>query len=488
MESSQHLADPAEDTSDTLDPKDWDKFRTLAHQMVDDSIDRLIGLRNMPVWRPMPDEVRSVFYSQMPGAGVGPEATYRIFSDAIAPYGSGNLHPRFMGWVQGGGTPVGMLAELLAGALNENCGGRDHVGIAVERQVIAWSAAMLGFPETAGGVLVTGSSTANFIGLLCARRRMLGANVRTGGLNGSQLVGYAQMGVHRCLAGAFDMAGLGSQALRRIPVDSDYRMNLDALDAQIEADRREGMTPFLVIGTAGSVDVGSIDNLSKLAEIAARYDLWFHVDAAFGALAALSATRRPLLAGIESADSVAFDFHKWAQVQYDAGCILVRDQNSLLDTFAQKASYLSNTVRGLSRGAPWPCDLGPDLSRSFRALKIWMTFQSYGGNRLGAIIDQTCEIATYLARQIDAAPDLSLLAPVALNIVCFRYDDGKEGLDDLNTEVVGDLQEAGSFVPSTTRIGGRIAIRAAIVNHRTTRRDVDALVKAVTAAGRRRRK
>ncbi|MDD2878244.1 MAG: pyridoxal-dependent decarboxylase [Acidiphilium sp.] len=471
----------------SLDPDDWTTFRALGHRMMDDMIDRLAHARDTKVWTPLPDPVRQAFHAGLPHHGLGAEAAYAAFTARIAPYASGNTSPRFMGWVQGGGNPVGMLAELLAGGLNENCGGRDHVGLAVERQVIAWSAAMLGLPVSTGGLLVTGSSIANFIALLCARRRHLGTTVRHAGLAGAPLVGYAQAGVHRCIPGAFDMAGLGTEALRRIPVDAAYRIDLAALEATIVADRASGLDPFLLIGTAGAVDVGAIDDLTALAALAARHNLWFHVDAAFGALVALSPTRCHLIAGIERADSVAFDFHKWAQVQYDSGCILVRDQQWMLDTFAQQASYLTTTTRGLAGGAPWPCDLGPDLSRGFRALKVWMTLQAYGSDRLGTIVDDSCALAQRLATLIDTTPGLSRLAPVPLNIVCFRYDDGGTDLDAFNEALVADLQIAGDFVPSTTTIGGKRAIRVALVNHRTTSTDIDALVEAVLAAAYHRR-
>ncbi|MEE3500716.1 pyridoxal-dependent decarboxylase [Acidiphilium acidophilum] len=471
----------------TLDPEDWTELRAIGHRMMDDMIDRLAGIDSAPVWRKLPDAVRHGFRAPMPETGKGLAAAYAGFLARIAPYASGNIHPRFMGWVQGGGNPVGMLAELLAGGLNENCGGRDHVGLEVERQVIAWSAAMLGLPETTGGLMVTGSSIANFIALVCARRRHCGVAVRHSGTAGRKLVGYAQAGVHRCVPGAFDMAGLGSFALRRVGTDAAGRIDAASLDAMIVADRAAGLEPFFLVGTAGSVDIGAVDDLAGLAAIAARQGLWFHVDAAFGALLALSETRRALLDGIERADSVAFDFHKWAQVQYDSGCILVREQQWMLDSFAQDASYLTNTARGLAGGAPWPCDMGPDLSRGFRALKVWMTIETYGAARLGAIVDRSCDLAQRLAARIAATPILVLMAPVALNIVCFRVEDGGAALDDLNADIAADLQEDGRFVVSTTVIGGKRVLRAAIVNHRTSERDVDDLVDAVVAAATDRR-
>jgi aromatic-L-amino-acid/L-tryptophan decarboxylase len=460
----------------TLDPSDWSSLRALGHRMMDDMIDHLATLREQPVWRPMPDEIRAGFTAKLPQNPTDPENLYETFSATIKPYVTGNPHPRFMGWVHGGGNPVAMLAELLAGALNANCGGRDHVGIAVERQVIAWAAQMLGLPERTSGVLLTGSSMANFIAVLCARYKILGAQGRSAGIGGVKLTAYASAGVHRCVPGALDMAGLGANALRRIPLDANFRMDLNALKAAIAADKAAGCTPFLIVGTAGSVDVGAFDDLQALSEIAGGEKCWLHADAAFGALAALSPAHAPLLAGIEHADSVAFDFHKWAQVTYDAGCVLIRDPELHFAAFAQKTSYLAAASRGLAGGDPWPCDLGPDLSRGFRALKVWMTLSAYGSAQLGGIVETTCALAQHLGRRIAETKRLELLAPVQLNIVCFAVT----GHTEAQTEaLVAGLQEDGLFAPSTTTIDGRLAIRAAIVNHRTEQADIDALVEEI---------
>jgi glutamate/tyrosine decarboxylase-like PLP-dependent enzyme len=444
--------------------------------MMDDMIDHLAGLRDMPVWQQMPEPVRESFKKPLPSAGTDLTELYQTFTETIQPYVTGNTHPRFMGWVHGGGNPVSMLAELLAGAMNANCGGRDHSGIAVERQVIAWAAEMMGMPPATGGVLLTGSSMANFVALLCARQYALGSKARLNGIGNTQLTAYASAAAHRCISGAMDMAGIGTAALRLIPADAEHRIDISILRAVIAEDIAAGKQPFLIIGTAGSVDVGAIDDLAAIADIAAAAKTWFHVDGAFGALAVLSQNIKPRLAGIERADSIAFDFHKWAQVTYDAGCVLIRDPNIALATFAQKTGYLAGAKRGLAGGEPWPCDLGPDLSRGFRALKIWLTLSAYGTDAFGAIVDATCAHAKHLATLITASNSLELVAPVTLNIVCFRARD----YSDIETEsVVADLQEAGEFAPSTTIIDGRLAIRAAIVNHRTTKADIEAFAAAV---------
>ncbi len=472
----------------SLDPEDWTDLRALGHRMVDDMFDHLAGLRDGPVWRPMPTPDRQALRRSLPRDPSSAEAVYQDFQQLVQPYVTGNLHPRFMGWVHGGGNPVGMLAELLAGAMNANLGGRDHAPIEIERQVIAWAAEMLDFPADASGVLVTGTSIANLIGVLVARSACLGPSVRRDGVGGSRLVAYTSAAAHGCLPRAMEMAGLGRDALRMIPCDPQGRMRLDLLAERVERDRMEGCLPFLLVGTAGTVDIGAVDNLFGLADIAADQDLWFHVDGAYGAIAALAPKLCPLLAGIERADSVAFDFHKWAQVPYDAGCIIVRDPARQLETFGAEAAYLRREERGLAGGGVWPCDLGPDLSRGFRALKVWMTLSAYGADRIGAIAQQTCDLAAALAHRIDREPALERLAPVALNIVCFRYIDAEGDLDRFNADIVADLQEAGIAAPSTTIVNGVLAIRAAIVNHRTDYGDIAILVDALLEAGRVRKK
>ena len=469
-----------------LDPEDWSELRALGHTMLDDMFDRLEGLGETKVWQRMPDALRRELRAPLPLEGAAPGAVYDDFKRLVAPYSAGNTHPRFMGWVHGGGTAVGMLAELLAGGLDANLGGRDHAPIEIERQVVRWAAQMVGMPQQSSGLLVTGSSMANMIAVLVARRHAAGAEVRSKGVGGRGLVGYAGESAHGCVPRAFDMAGLGTDALRQVPCGPDHRLSLAALEARVRQDRQAGLHPFLVVGTAGAVDTGAIDDLSALAAFCRAHGLWFHVDGAFGALAALSPRLRGQLAGIEQADSLAFDFHKWAQVPYDAGCVLVRDFTLQAQAFAQSLAYLQRTERGVAGNAPWPADLGPDLSRGFRALKVWMTLRTYGAVRLGAMVEACCDVAQHLAARIAREPRLELLAPVTLNIVCFRVLCDDTDLDVLNNTLVEDLHEAGIAVPSTTLIGGKRAIRAAIVNHRTTIGDADAMLDGLLALAARR--
>jgi glutamate/tyrosine decarboxylase-like PLP-dependent enzyme len=467
----------------TLDPPDWQDLRAQSHRMLDDMLNYLEHIRERPVWQPIPPEVRTVFHEALPQKPSDLAAVHDTFMRDILPFAVGNAHPGFMGWVHGGGTPVGMLAEMLAAGLNANLGGRDQMPVEVERQVLQWVRELFGFPESASGLFVTGTSMANLIAVLVARTAALGAGVRREGVaaSGKRLSAYASMGAHGCIAQAMDLSGLGLDTLRLIPMNESYQMDAAALTRAIAADRSAGYTPFFIAGTAGSVDVGAIDDLSALADIAQKEKIWFHVDGAYGALAMLAPEIAPRLAGMERADSVAFDFHKWGQVPYDAGFILVRDGALHHSTFASPAAYLKRETRGLAAGSPWPCDFGPDLSRGFRALKTWFTIKVYGAEKLGAVIAHTCALAQYMQQRIKETPELELLAPVSLNIVCFRYRC--EDADRVNADIVVALQESGIAVPSSTTINGRFAIRAAIVNHRTRSNDIDALLKATIAFG-----
>lgn len=469
--------------TENLDPEDWSSLRAQGHRMLDDMLDHLETLRDRPVWQAIPEAERTKFRQPLPRAPGDLAQAHRLFMESVLPYSVGNAHPAFMGWVHGGGTAVGMLAEILAAGLNANLGGRDHMPIEVERQILAWMRELFHFPENASGLFVTGSSMANLIAVLVARSAALGAEVRGRGVAASEkrLTAYASRAAHGCIAQAMDISGLGAQSLRLIATDDAYRMDVSALARAIASDRQQGFTPFFICGTAGTVDVGSVDDLAAIANLARNESLWFHVDGAYGALGMLAPELAPLLSGIEEADSIACDFHKWGQVPYDAGFILVRDDEKHRAAFSSPAAYLRRESRGLAAGSPWPCDYGPDLSRGFRALKTWFTLQVFGADRLGRAIAGTCSLARYLEARVKAEPALEMLAPVALNIVCFRYRAQDENW--VNREIVLRLHESGIAAPSTTFLDSRLAIRAALVNHRSTAADVDALVAAVLRFG-----
>jgi aromatic-L-amino-acid/L-tryptophan decarboxylase len=472
-----------------LDPADWDAFRAEAHALLDQLISRLEHAKDGPVWTPMPDSVKRQLAKAPPHAPRGVHDVCGDLAKLILPYGTGNTHPRFWGWVHGTGTAGGMLAEMAAAAMNANCGGRDHGAIHVEKCVVDWMAQWFGLPKaTAGGLLVSGSSIANLLGLAAARNRAMKRamqDVRRAGVGSARLTGYVSREAHSCIVKAFELLGLGREALRHIRTDRNFAIDLDRLRAEVKQDRADGFAPFCVIATAGTVNTGASDDIAALADFCRAEDLWLHVDGAFGALTILCPELAPRLAGIEQADSLAFDFHKWLHVPYDAGCLLVRDEQTLLDTFADRAPYLTSDA-ALAGGEIWPCDLGLELSRGFRALKVWFTIQEHGTHALGEAIARNCMQAQNLAAQLAKLPAIRLMAPVPLQIVCARFES--QGLDEtatdaLNAELVATLQRRGIAAPSTCRIDGRLCIRVNITNHRTNDADLTLLVEAVEAIG-----
>ena len=474
---------------ESLDPGDWTAFRAEAHAMLDDALDLVAGVRQRPVWQAVPDAVKAELAAPSP---LGPTSLATVCEDArrlILPYATGNTHPRFFGWVHGAGSPSGIIAEMLAAAMNSNVGGRDHGAVYVERQVLSWCKSWFGMPDEAGGLIVSGTSMATLIGLTVARNALAGADVRRQGVAAApqRLVAYASKEAHSSAGKAMEILGLGADALRSVPVDAGYRMDCAALARMIADDRSAGHRPFAVIATAGTVNTGSIDPIAGIADICQREGLWLHADGAFGGLCVLSDALKPRVAGIDRAHSVAFDFHKWLHVPYDAGCILVRDGALHRQVFSSRPVYLTGAERGLAAGEPWLCDFGPELSRGFRALKVWFTLREHGTDRLASLIEENCRQAAHLAMRVQEHAALELLAPVTLNIACFRYRPlGLESaaLDALNASIVAELQERGIAAPSTTRIGGSLAIRVNITNHRTTAADLDLLVASVIAIGR----
>jgi aromatic-L-amino-acid/L-tryptophan decarboxylase len=467
------------ETPPNLDPDNWDEFRHESHRALDQMIDHLQCIRDIPVWQNASASVRQQFSTALPQRSTDLHDVLSIFNSSIRPYANGNLHPLFMGWVHGAGSPVGMIAEMLAAGLNSNCGGRNHIGLVVEQQIVQWAIELFGFPTSASGIFVTGTSSANFLAMLVARTATLGEQVRQVGLVDCRtlLTAYTSNEAHACIVKAAELSGIGARHVRQIPVDSRGAMRIDALADAVDKDRRDGFRPFIIIGTAGTVNTGAFDNLNELAAICREQELWFHVDGAFGALCALSPNLRHLIEGIEYADSIAFDFHKWAHVPYDAGFLLVRDSDLHRRTFSNPADYLSRASSGLAAGEIWPCDLGADLSRGFRALKTWFTFQVFGAQKIGACIEHTCLVARYLAQLITNSELFEVCAPVALNIVCFGLKTCADG--KMNEQIVIDLQERGVAAPSTTIVNGKTVIRAAIVNHRTTEKEMDSFLSAL---------
>jgi len=480
---------PAQESpQESLDPEDWDALRALAGRMLDDAFAYLRDVRERPVWRAMPEHVAGTFQAPAPRGPEGAEAVYQQFSAAVLPYAMGNIHPRFWAWVMGNGGMTGALAEFLAAVMNSNAAGGNHAAVRVERQVIDWIKAMLGFPATASGLLTSGASMANLIGLAVARDAGAGFDVREAGMAAAPqpLVAYASSEAHSSNGRALELLGLGRAGLRRIPARDDFTFDVAALEAAIAADRAAGLRPLCVIGSAGTVNTGAIDDLAALAALCRREGLWFHVDGAIGAVAVLADSVRPRLAGIERADSIALDLHKWMHMPFEAGCVLVRDADAHHRAFAMAAEYLEPCERGLAGDQPGFHEYGVQTSRQFRALKVWMTVKEHGLDRFGRLIARNVEQARALGARVTAEPRLELLAPVSLNIVCFRYNPGGQddaSLNRLNREIMIRLQEEGTAAVSDTLLGGRRCLRAAIVNYRSRDEDFALLAREVVRLG-----
>ncbi len=473
----------------TLDPSDWDLFRTTGHRMVDDMLDVQRMARERGAWRPVPEDTKYRLDEPVPMAGMPLDEIYAQFTRDILPYPTGNAHPRFFGWVMGNGTPTGMFADMLASGMNPHLAGYDQSAAIIERKVISWLAELMGYPADASGLLVSGGTAANLDGLLAARTAKAGWDVREEGAQGGPpLTVYGSTETHSWAKKACDIMGMGRQGFRAIAVDRDYRIDLAACRAAIEDDIATGKRPIAIVANVGTVGTAAVDDLPGLRALADAYDLWLHVDGAFGSMAALSASRH-LVAGQELADSMAFDLHKWGYMPYEVGVILTRDPAALTDAFkppAGSAAYLTSGTRGASADTTYFADRGVQLSRGFRALKVWMSMKEQGVERIGAAIQKNIEQAHYLGALVQRTPELELLAPVTMNIVCFRNVAGIPigELDDFNRELLVELQLRGVAVPSHTIINGHFAIRVCIANHRSETADFDALVDGAVMIGR----
>jgi len=403
-----------------------------------------------------------------------------------------NGHPRFFGYVASPSTPIGAYGDLIASALNANitCWRSGPAGTELERLVVGWLGLLIGYDQQAKGLLTSGGSMANMIALLIANRRKSGADTSRKGLwnSGPPMTIYASEEVHLSIPKAADILGFGRDQVRVITCDERQRMRVDVLASRIEADLREGLRPFCVIGSAGTVNTGVIDPLNDIAQIATEYGLWFHVDGAYGAPGVLDGGKKDLFAGLERADSVSLDPHKWLYVPVDAGCLLFRDAGTAMGAFStEDADYIK--THGYSDEeafAFW--DYGVELSRRFRALKVWLTLQYYGTRRIAEAIAEDIALAAYLGELVSNADDFELLAPVELSICCFRYVP-RAGMSDaelnqLNERIMALVQKGGRAYVSNATVKGRFALRACITNFRTTKADIEKTIEAIRDAAK----
>jgi len=477
---------------ETRDPRDWEAMRTLGHRMLDDALDYVEKLRDRPVWQHAPPHVKAHFEGLPPLDPEPPNEVYQEYRQYIRPYQMGNSHPRFWGWIVGTGTVMGMFAEMLATATDAVSGSFSyHSNNYVEIQVLDWCKTLLGFPRAASGLLTSGCSASNLISLAVARNARAGFDLRSKGMQGApqQMTVYGSEEAHSSIQKAVELLGLGSDSLRRVPVNESMQIDLAALRAAIKKDRANGLHPLCVVGVAGTTNTGAIDDLQSLADICREEELWFHVDGAFGAWAAIAPRSKYLVAGLERADSLAIDLHKWMYLAYPIGCVLIRNADDHRRAFSLTPTYLAHGEgeRGLTGvDVPWLSDLGFELSRGFQALKAWMTIKEHGSAKYGRLIQQNIDQAHYLARVVEAAPELELALAVSLNVVCFRYtrpvlDDAT--LDHLNKRIEVELQERGIAIPSIVSIKARKYLHVAITNHRSRRSDFDLLVREVIRIG-----
>lgn len=441
-----------------------------------------------------PEQAERVLDQPLPESGMDPEAVIEFMSGHILPYAFGNDHPRFFAWIVAPSAPIGALAEFMAATANTPTGGASAVPLNLERCVARWLMELIGYPvDGSMGLLVSGGSMANLTALAVARHwaaKTDGWNVRTEGLQGNRprYTVYATGEAHSCVRKSLELLGLGTDSLREVAADEGRRMPVEALAASVAADRAAGHRPFCVVASAGTVNIGAIDPLDALAGYCAAEDLWLHVDGAYGWIGCADPEKAHLYKGLERAQSVALDPHKWLCVPIECGCTLVRDGALQREAFSHVAPYLQIDKKIGADMTPWPMEFGFQLTRGFRALKTWATLSHLGRSGVRDMVARHNRLAQRMAAAVEAAPDLQLRAPVTLSIVCFRYRPpdwrGSEAdLDALNRRINDAINESGAFYFTPTELDGRYVLRACVLHYATGEVEVDALIEAVRRTG-----
>ncbi|MFC1406789.1 MULTISPECIES: pyridoxal-dependent decarboxylase [Streptacidiphilus] len=464
-------------------------FRTAGHAAVDLLADYLGGLPEGPVWQEMDPAARERLLTlPLPQRGRGlPELVADIGADVL-PYPMGNGHPRFFGWVNAAPAPAGVLATMAAAAMNPSSAGGDHADVHLERTVVRWIAELAGFPHLPGaGLLTSGASMATIVALGTARSRaarQLGVDVREEGLAAlPQLVGYVSAETHSCVRKAVELLGLGSRSLRTVPTDPAGHLDPAALRLRVKADRAAGLHPFLAVASAGTVNTGAVDDLAAIADVCAEEGLWLHVDGAYGAFGLLDPVIADRYTGLDRADSLALDPHKWLGVPVDCGCVLVRDPVELRGTFSLVPSYLRDENAG---GLGWFSEYGIEQTRPFRSLKVWATIAASGREGIASDVAHCTAMARRLGELVAAEPELQLMAPVESSIAAFRFaPDGvsDELLEQVNSALSVEVQRRGRTFVTGTLLNGHEAVRACLINPAVTEADLAVLVQEVRAAG-----
>jgi aromatic-L-amino-acid decarboxylase len=472
------------------------EFRQLGHELVDRIADFLSTLRDRPVTAgETPATIRALLGTgPLPQAGAAPAALLPDAAALLFDHSLFNGHPRFMGYITSSAAPIGMLADLLAAAVNPNVGGWELSPVAseIEAQTVRWVAELVGYPTDCGGLLVSGGNMANFVCFLAGRRAMLGESARSNGLGASPPIRvYASAGTHTWIQKAADLFGLGTEAIRWIPTDAGQRLRTDVLRECIREDLARGDRPLMVVGTAGSVSTGAVDPIRELAEICRAHGLWFHVDGAYGAPAAVLPDAPDDLHALALADSLAVDPHKWLYAPLEAGCVLVREPQRLSEAFGYSPTYYRFDTQGDEPPINY-YELGLQNSRGFRALKVWLGMRQAGREGYVRMIGDDCQLAASLHRHVAAHPELEA-ATLGLSIATFRYvprdlrgaGAAESYLNALNEALLARLKTGGELFVTNAVLEGRFLLRACIVNFRTTEADVAAIPEIVAAAGRR---
>jgi glutamate/tyrosine decarboxylase-like PLP-dependent enzyme len=476
---------------------DWDagRARELTDRMVAIWADLLEQLDAMPATRAEPAaEVAAAMAFDIPDQPMPPDEIDRLMRRLVFEHSAYMGHPGFVAYVSGAGTVPGAAADLLASALNPNSGGwtLSPAATELELHLMRWLAAQFGLPEGSGGLMTSGGATSNLTALKVARDSLGGDDVRRDGVAGQQLAVYASAECHASVSDATDLLGMGTRAVRSIATDEALRMRTDLLREAIDRDVAAGVTPIAVVGSAGTTGTGAIDPLEEIADICAERGIWYHVDAAYGGAGVLAPDLRALFAGIERADSITFDPHKWLYTPQPSASLLVRDPDLLRRSFSVHAAYVHED-RDLTGAGQNIGEMGPTWSRPFMALKVWMSLAAHGLDAYARRISHDVELARYLDAEAERRDELESMAPVTLSIACYRYvpaelpdGEGRDAyLDLLNERLMGEIRRAGPSFPSNAEIGGRYCLRACIVNFRTEADDLDTLLDTTVALGRR---
>ena len=470
---------------ETLDPINWEEMTALGHRMLDDMMKYLKTIRNQPYLPPTDEAVKKIL-TPLPKKGDGEEKVYNLLREHIIPYSIKFVRPDFWGMVAGTGSPFGMLTDM---AISGNNSGSILLFF-INNHAIEWIKELLEYPKEAGGVFVSGGSEANFTGLAVARNAKAETDVKAEGMQGvtKKMTLYCSEEAHDCLDRSVELLGFGNGALRRIPTNENHQMDVILLKNEINQDSERGHHPFCIIGTAGTVHTGAFDNLTALADLCEKENMWFHVDGAFGAWVKLSETHKHLVDGLERADSLAVDLHKWMNMPYAIGFTLVKNREAHFSTFVygHDAEYIKTGMDNLGDALKNPFNLSLALSRPDYGLKAYMLLRAYGRNKYSNLVQQNIDQIHYLAELIRVETNMEITAPVVSNIVCFRYvHDGlsEADLEKLNRMILSELWKTNLWMITDTTVKGKYMLRACNVNHRSKREDFDTLIEMVKKIG-----